>query len=143
MDIPGEPKLPDDYKETHLNFGTNTLAGKAKIADGFVRSKRNQSMIPDDGPEERVLTLQKEKGDLIRRLNDSLMELDVLNEEKRKIHDSLIEQTKFVRDLDAATGGGDDLNGLVSLDIKLAHKKEKALHKQLDAQLQKAELERA
>ena len=92
MDIPGEPKMPDDYKETHLNFGTNLLAGKAKIADGFVRSKRNQSMMPDDDdPEERVLHLQKEKGDLIKRLNDSLMELDVLNEEKRKIHDTLLE----------------------------------------------------
>ena len=49
-------------------------------------------MMPsDDDPEERVLHLQKEKGDLIKRLNDSLMELDVLNEEKRKIHDTLLE----------------------------------------------------
>lgn len=44
-------------------------------------------MMDDDGPEDRILGLQQEKGDLIKRLNDSLMELDKLNEEKRKIHD--------------------------------------------------------
>jgi hypothetical protein len=63
------------------------LAGKASIGNGFVRSQRNLSMMDDDGPEDRILGLQQEKGDLIKRLNDSLMELDKLNEEKRKIHD--------------------------------------------------------
>lgn len=70
-----------------MTLGTNLLAGKAKIADGFVRSNRNLAMMPDVGPSDRIVNLQQEKGDLIKRLNDSLLELDKLNEEKRKIHD--------------------------------------------------------
>jgi hypothetical protein len=49
------------------------------------------------------------------------MELDGINEEKRKLNDSLLEQIKFVRDLQAATGGvsGADLNSMVSAEFKL------------------------
>jgi hypothetical protein len=53
---------------------------------------------------------------LIKRLNDSLFDLDRLNEEKRKVHDRLVEQIAFVKDLHKATEGAstDDLNSIVS-----------------------------
>jgi hypothetical protein len=41
--------------------------------------------------EAKVKSLQDEKSALIRRLNESLLNLDKLNEEKRKLHDKLIE----------------------------------------------------
>ena len=65
---------------------------------------------------------------MIRRLNESLLNLDKLNEEKRKLHDKLIEQMKFVRDLHKETGGdaaGDDVGSFVSDELKLAYKNEK------------------
>lgn len=74
-------------------------------------------MMPShDSPEDHVLDLQEQKTELIKRLNEGLMQLDGINEEKRKMHDSLLEQIKFVRDLHAATGGdsGSDLNNLIS-----------------------------
>ena len=46
-----------------------------------------QSDIPDD----RLFDLQEQKSALIRRLNEGLMELDGINEEKRKMNDTLIE----------------------------------------------------
>ena len=103
-------------------------------------------MMPaNDSTEDRIFDLQEQKSALIQRLNEGLMELDGINEEKRKLNDSLLEQIKFVRDLQAATGGvsGADLNSMVSAEFKLQFNKEKALHKQLESQLLRAEQERA
>ncbi len=41
MDVPGESAQNQPSSESTQLWGTNKLAGKEKIADGFVRSKRS------------------------------------------------------------------------------------------------------
>ena len=79
-------------------------------------------------------SLEKEKDQLIQKLNDALMRLDTLNQSKREISSKLLEQIQFVRDLQKATGeaGMDDLNSIVSDQYKNEYNREKELHKQLE-----------
>ena len=70
-----------------------------------------------------------------RRLNESLLDLDRLNEEKRKIHDKLIDQMTFVRDLNKACGG-DAAGMFVSEELKLAYKMEKKRHSSLEGRIE-------
>lgn len=84
--------------------------------------------------------VREEKNALNRRLNESLLDLDRLNEEKRKIHDKLIDQMTFVRDLNKACGG--DANGLfVSEELRFAYKQEKILHHSLESQIRQVQEE--
>lgn len=41
MDVSGEPAQNQPSSESAQLWGTNKLAGKEKIADGFIRSKRS------------------------------------------------------------------------------------------------------
>lgn len=52
-----------------------------------------------DNYENQLNVLESDKLKLISKLNDELVALDKLNYEKSQIGNSLIEQIKFVRDL--------------------------------------------
>ena len=67
-----------------------------------------------DNYENQLNSLESEKLQLIQRLNDSLMHLDRLNQEKSSLSEKLIDQIKFVRDLQKETAKGDNLEGVVN-----------------------------
>ena len=69
--------------------------------------------------------MSRDKESLIKQLNESLLKLDHLNEDKRKVHEKLLEQIKFCRDLQKAAGSG-DLNSMIGEDVKLCYNQEVA-----------------
>jgi hypothetical protein len=85
--------------------------------------------------------LEADKTKLVQKLNDALIKLDGLNTNKRLLSQKLVEQIQFVRDLHKATGGAgvDDIQSIVSDEIKNEYKREKELHKVLDDQLTRAD----
>ena len=70
-----------------------------KLADGFVRSKRNQALRMKGEILNQIQTIQDEKVALIQKLNNALVALDKMNSTKKEIGNKLLEQVKFVRDL--------------------------------------------
>ena len=85
-----------------------------KLADGFVRSKRNLAMRVKDNLENQMDEVEQEKIELVQRLNDALIRLDKVNSSKRELSNELVEKIKFVRDLQKATHLGDDIDSCVS-----------------------------
>ena len=73
-------------------------------------------------------SLENEKTELIQKLNEALIRLDHLNEDKRELSDRLVEQIKFVRDLERAVLHGDDIEGVVSEQMKTDYKREKEMN---------------
>ena len=63
----------------------------------YHRSQRAVEMRIKDGFDEGVNEIENDKFALIKRLNEHLLELDKMNEEKRTLSTQLIEQIKFVR----------------------------------------------
>lgn len=55
---------------------------------------------------------------MIQKLNKALVKLDKVNELKKDIGNKLLEQVKFVRDLQRAAANGDDITGVVSTQMK-------------------------
>jgi len=55
---------------------------------------------------------------LNQKLNDSLIQLDRLNYSKRDLNNRLIEQIKFVRDLEKAVLHGDDIESIVDEKLR-------------------------
>ena len=52
-----------------------------------------------DNYENELEALENDKLRLIQKLNDSLVQLDQINQDKSELSNKLIEQLKFVRDL--------------------------------------------
>ena len=69
--------------------------------------------------------MEQEKVDLIRRLNESIRELDRLNQEKGELNDKLISLFKFTRDVERQTLRSDDLMTVVDESLKEELKSEK------------------
>lgn len=65
---------------------------KKKLADGFVRSERNQAMRVRDTIEQEIEDLKNGKDELIVKLNKKLLKLDELNSQKKIMHEKLAEQ---------------------------------------------------
>jgi len=75
-------------------------------------------------------------------MNKALIKLDRQNATKRELGDKLLEQVKFVRDLQAAAANGDDISGVVSIQMKTDFQREKELNFRLSEELQRCEKER-
>lgn len=86
--------------------------------------------------------METDKLSLIQKLNDSLVQLDKLNQEKAQMSNKLIEIMKFVRDLQRETSKGDDLNAVVNDDLKCELRQIKEESHQLREELKLAEMER-
>ena len=72
----------------------------------------------------------------------ALVKLDKANTQKRELGDKLLEQVKFVRDLQKAASNGDDIDGVVSAQMKVDFQREKELNDRLKEELQRCEKER-
>lgn len=70
-----------------------------KIADGFVRSKRNLAMRAKDNIDSGLSEIEEERKKLHEKLSQALIRLDGLNHSKKEMSEKLVEQIKFVRDL--------------------------------------------
>jgi len=62
----------------------------------------------------QVSEVEQEKTELIQKLNHALVRLDKLNTKNRTMSNDLVDKIKFVRDLQKATSGGDDMEGIIS-----------------------------
>lgn len=51
-------------------------------------------------------------------MNKALIKLDKQNSTKRELGEKLLEQVKFVRDLQIAASKGDDIGGVISDQLK-------------------------
>lgn len=65
----------------------------------YARSKRAVEFRLKDGFDQGVADIENDKFKLVKRLNEHLIELDGMNEEKRSLSQKLIDQIKFVREL--------------------------------------------
>ena len=87
--------------------------------------------------------MDSEKMDLISRLNEALLELDRLNQEKGELNDKLISLFKFCRDVERHTLRADgDLMYVVDDSLKEELRSEKQMGVCLKEQLKNLELER-
>lgn len=92
-----------------------------------MRSQRQvQSMIKDqfDLDAQRIET---DKLLLVKRLNEHLLQLDKLNEEKRTLSQKLIDQIRFVRDLQSQLGTADNghVTEVIDKDLENQFRREK------------------
>ncbi len=72
--------------------------------------------------------MESDKLSLIKKLNDNLVQLDKLNQEKAQLSNNLIELIKFVRDMSRETQKCDvDLYGVVNDTLKDDLKNEKEM----------------
>ena len=113
-----------------------------KFADGFMRSKRNTQLRVKAELHSQIHTLDEQKTELIQKLNRALIKLDRQNTEKREIGEKLLEMVKFVRDLQKAASNGDDIDGVVSTQMKVEFQREKELNFRLKDELKRCEKER-
>ena len=65
-----------------------------------------------------IRTIEEEKTALIQKMNKALIKLDKQNSTKRELGEKLLEQVKFVRDLQIAASKGDDIGGVISDQLK-------------------------
>lgn len=65
--------------------------------------------------------------DLMKKLNEHMLELDRVNESKRALSNQLISQIKFVRDLQSQVGTADNghVSEVIDPDLEERFRKEK------------------
>lgn len=68
--------------------------------------------------------MEQEKTELLQKLNTALIKLDKLNTKTREMSNLLVEKIKFVRDLQKATTGGDDIENIISTQMKEEFRRE-------------------
>ena len=112
------------------------------FGEGFVRSKRNQHFRVKAELLQACNKVEEEKTALIQKLNRALLKLDKQNEAKKDLSEKLLQMVKFVRDLQRAASSGDDIEGVVSSQMKTDFKREKELNQRLSEELQRCEKER-
>ena len=95
-----------------------------KLADGFVRSNRNVALRIKDELNNQFTEAEQSKVDLMQKLNHALVKLDKLNSANREQSNLLVEKIRFVRDLQKATGDGDDVGAIISKQMKEEFRKE-------------------
>ena len=65
-----------------------------------------------------------------------------MNSSKRELSNQLVEKIKFVRDLQKASGEGQDIDSCVSHQMKAEFKREQQMNTQLREELKRCEMER-
>ena len=90
----------------------------------------------------QINEIGQQKTALIQKLNKALLKLDKVNQEKKDLSNDLLEMVKFVRDLQKAASGGDDIEGIVSAQMKRDFQKEKERNHRLQEELRRCEKER-
>ena len=128
--------------ETAKPVDDGSLKPEDKFADGFMRSKRNTQMRVKAELMSQIQSLDEQKTELIQKLNRALIKLDKQNTEKRELGEKLLEMVKFVRDLQKAASNGDDIDGVVSTQMKVEFQREKELNFRLKDELKRCEKER-
>ena len=122
------------------------IPDKEKNVDtySYIRSQRAVEMRLKDGFDQGVSDIEHEKLQLIKKLNENLLELDKMNEEKRSLSMTLIDQIKFLRQLQSNLGTSDNghLNDVIDKDLEAQFKKEKHLNIQLKEKLKECEYEK-
>ena len=113
-----------------------------KLADGFVRSKRNVALRIKDELNNQVSEVEQQKFELMQKLNHALVKLDKLNNKNREQSNILVEKIKFVRDLQKATSGGDDIEAIISTQMKEEFRKEQQINHRLQEEIKRAEMDR-
>lgn len=68
-------------------------------------------------------------------MNKALLKLDKINQQKKDLSNDLLEMVKFVRDLQKAASGGDDIEGIVSAQMKRDFQREKEMNARLQEEL--------
>lgn len=81
---------------------------------------------------------------IIKKLNEYLLQLDKLNEEKRLLSGHLIQQIKFVRDLQSQLGTSDNghINDIIDQDLEQQFRQEKLIGVQIKEKLKQCEIEK-
>ena len=113
-----------------------------KMADGFIRSKRSTDLCAKQELLLQTRSMEEAKTNLIQKLNKALIQLDKQNEVKRELNDKLLEQVRFVRDLQIAASKGEDIGSIVSDQMKSDFQREKELSDRLKEELAHCEKER-
>lgn len=113
-----------------------------KLADGFVRSNRNVALRIKDELNNQFTEAEQSKVDLMQKLNHALVKLDKLNSANREQSNLLVEKIRFVRDLQKATGDGDDVGAIISKQMKEEFRKEQQINHRLQEEIKRAEMDR-
>jgi hypothetical protein len=98
-----EKKLTEDIRKQNEAMGIKSdldlIPDKENKADtySYLRSQRAVEMRLKDGFDQGVSDFEHEKLQFIKKLNEHLMELDAMNQEKRQLSQQLIDKIKFVR----------------------------------------------
>jgi len=81
---------------------------------------------------------------MVKKLNEKIVELDKLNEEKRTLSDKLLTQIKFVRSLQAQLGTADngEITEIIDKNLEEQFRKEKHLNIQLKEKVKECEMEK-
>jgi hypothetical protein len=97
-----------------------------------------------EGFDQGISDIEQEKFTLIKKLNENLIVLDKMNEEKRLLSTQLINQIKFVRQLQSSLGTADNghIAEVIDKDLEHQFKKEKHLNIQLKEKLKECEYEK-
>lgn len=90
----------------------------------------------------QVTEVEHEKTELIQKLNHALVKLDKFNTKNRQMSNDLVEKIKFVRDLQKATSGGDDMEGIISNQMKEEFRREQQINHRLREEIKKCEMDR-
>lgn len=92
--------------------------------------------------ETQVNKLEQEKLGLIKKLNEALLELDGLQQQRGELNDRLISVFKFNRDVERQTLRSDDLSTVVDESLREELRQEKHRGVQMKEQLRAGEEER-
>lgn len=107
-----------------------------------MRSKRNIALRIKDELNNEVSEVELEKTELIQKLNTALVKLDKLNTRNREMSNLLVEKIKFVRDLQKATTGGDDIENIISVQMKEEFRREQQINHRLREEIKRCEMDR-
>ena len=110
----------------------------------YYRSNRAVEFRIADKLEADLSGVKNEQFLLVKKMNEKVKELDQLNEEKRTLSAKLIEQIKFVRNLQAQLGTSDNghITEVIDKELEDKFRKEKHLNVQLKEKLKECELEK-
>ena len=104
-----EVEVDDDWRE--LEIEDQEQKSVERVQDYAMRRRaqwESGTTLKDSVMD--TLTLQNDKIQLIQALNKRLVELDGINEDKRRLNDELIETIRTVRELQAQLGTADNSN---------------------------------
>ena len=108
----------------------------------FVRSQRSIAMRIKENYDDHTVTKEQEKMELLQRLNEAILELDGLSQEKGELNEKLIKLFQFTRDMERHTLRSDDLLTVVDESLKEELRSEKQQGIRMQEQMKGFEEER-